>query len=82
MDLGGFYAAHRVDGRCRPPYDPAMMVAVLAYAYARGIRSSQLIERACQEDVAFPVLAGEQRPDHATIALHRAAEGCDRRPVR
>src|ERR671932_950749 len=68
MDLDGFYAAHRVDGRCRPPYDPAMLVAVLVYAYARGIRSSRVIERACEEDVAFRVLAAQQRPDHATIA--------------
>src|SRR3954453_7281780 len=68
MDLDGFYAAHRVDGRCRPPYDPAMMVAVLVYAYARGIRSSRMIERACEEDVAFRVLAAQQRPDHATLA--------------
>jgi transposase len=68
MDLDGFYAAHRVDGRCRPPYDPAMMVALLLYAYARGIRSSRVIERACEEDVAFRVLAALQRPDHATIA--------------
>ena len=45
-----------------------MMVALLLYAYARGIRSSRLIERACEEDVAFRVLAAQQRPDHATIA--------------
>src|SRR3954452_15882327 len=25
MDLEAFYAAYRVDGRSRPPYDPAMM---------------------------------------------------------
>src|SRR5919201_130156 len=68
MELEPFYAAHRVDGRCRPAYDPAMMVAVLVYAYARGIRSSRMIERACEEDVAFRVLAAQQRPDHATIA--------------
>src|ERR671931_1491305 len=68
MDLGAFYAAHRIDGRSRPPYDPAMMAAVLLYAYARGIRSSRVIERACVEDVAFRVLAAQQRPDHATIA--------------
>jgi Transposase DDE domain/Transposase domain (DUF772) len=43
-------------------------VAVLLYAYARGIRSSRVIERACEEDVAFRVLAAQQRPDHATIA--------------
>ena len=47
MDLDAFYAAYRVDGRSRPPYDPAMMVALLLYAYARGIRSSRVIERAC-----------------------------------
>ena len=68
MDLEAFYAAYRVDGRSRPPYDPAMMVALLLYAYARGIRSSRVIERACEEDVAFRVLAAQQCPDHATIA--------------
>jgi transposase len=60
--------AYRRDGRSRPAYDPAIMVAVLLYAYARGIRSSRVIERACVEDVAFRVLAAQQRPDHATIA--------------
>src|SRR5215213_2032646 len=68
MDLEAFYAAYRVDGRSRPPYDPAMMVALLLYAYARGIRSSRVIERACEEDIAFRVLAAQQRPDHATLA--------------
>ena len=49
-------------------YDPAMMVALLLYAYARGTRSSRRIERACEEDVAFRVIAAQQQPDHATIA--------------
>ena len=31
----------------RAPYDPAMLVALLLYAYARGNRSSRRIERAC-----------------------------------
>jgi transposase len=77
MDLDAFYAAYRVDGRSRPAYDPAMVVALLLYAYARGIRSSRVIERACEEDVAFRVLAAQQQPDHATIARfierHQAA---------
>ena len=68
MDLDAFYAAYRFDGRSRPPYDPAMMVALLLYAYARGVPSSRQIERACAEDVAFRVIAAQQRPDHATIA--------------
>ena len=68
MDLWPFYAAYRVDGKSRPAYEPAMMVALLLYAYSRGIRSSRVIERACIEDVAFRVVAAQQRPDHATIA--------------
>jgi transposase len=68
MELDAFYVAYRQDGRSRPAYDPAMMVALLLYAYARGIRSSRAIERGCEEDVAFRVLSAQQRPDHATIA--------------
>ena len=29
MDLWPFYAAHHVDGKSRPAYEPAMMVALL-----------------------------------------------------
>jgi transposase len=68
MDLAAFYAVYRADGHGRPAYEPAMMVALLLYAYARGTRSSRAIECACEEDVAYRVIAAQQRPDHATIA--------------
>ncbi|MCA1677971.1 MAG: transposase, partial [Actinobacteria bacterium] len=68
MDLEAFYGAYRRDGRSRPAYEPAMMVALLLYAYARGMRSSRAIERACEEDVAFRVIAAQAKPDHATVA--------------
>jgi transposase-like protein DUF772 len=45
-----------------------MMLALLLYCWARGMRSSRAIERACVEDVACRVIAAHQRPDHATIA--------------
>ncbi len=32
MDLEAFYGAYRRDGRSRPAYEPAMMVALLLYA--------------------------------------------------
>ena len=73
IDMAAFYAAYREDGRCRPAYEPAVMLALLLYAYARGQRSSRVIERACVEDVAFRVIAAQQRPDHATIAPVRRA---------
>jgi hypothetical protein len=44
------------------------MVALILYAYARGIRSARKIERACEEDVAFKMIAMMETPDHATIA--------------
>jgi hypothetical protein len=44
---------------------------VLLYAYAIGVRSSRQIERRCTEDLAFRVLAGNQAPDHVTIARFR-----------
>jgi transposase len=47
MDLGAFYAAYRQDGHGRAAFEPSMVVALLLYAYARGIRSSRAIERAC-----------------------------------
>jgi transposase len=68
MDLSAFYAAYRADGHGRAAYEPSMMVALLLYAYARGLRSSRAIERACEEDVAYRVLAANQKPDHATLA--------------
>jgi transposase len=52
MDLSAFYVGYREDGRGRPAYEPAMMVALVLYAYAKGQRSSRGIERECWEDVA------------------------------
>jgi transposase len=71
MDLSGFYEDYRADGHGRAAYDPAMMVALLLYAYAIGERSSRAIERRCQIDVAFRVITANQTPDHATIARFR-----------
>src|SRR6266508_4618834 len=72
LDLSRFRAAYRADGHGRPAYDPAVLVAVLLYAYCAGIRSSRVIERRCQEDVAFRVLAGGLFPDHVTFARFRS----------
>jgi transposase len=68
LDLAAFYAVYRQDGHGRPAHDPAMMVALVLYAYARGDRSSRVIERRCVEDVAYRVIAANQAPDHSTIA--------------
>jgi transposase len=72
LGLTAFYAAYRADGHGRAAHDPAMMVALVLYAYAVGERSSCGIERRCVEDVGFRVVAANQAPDHTTINRFRA----------
>jgi len=71
LDLSAFLHRYRGDGWGRAAYPPQMMVALLLYAYCTGIRSSRKIEGACQENVAFKVIAGGQVPDHTTISQFR-----------
>lgn len=68
MNLSEVYARYRANGQGRAAYEPSMMLAVLVYAHAVGVRSSRGIERRCVEDLAFRVLCGVATPDHATIA--------------
>ena len=68
MDLSAFYAAYRADGHGRAAYEPSVMVALILYAFATGVRSSRAIERHCRQDVAYRVITGNLVPDHATIA--------------
>lgn len=70
LDLSAIYDDYR-DSRGQPPYQPKMMVKVLIYAVIKGIHSSRKIETALYEDVGFRFLAGNQQPDHWTIAAFR-----------
>jgi transposase len=72
LDLEPFLRSYRADGHGHPAYHPKTLLGVLLYAYAIGVRSSRQIERRCREDLAFRVLAGNQLPDHVTIARFRA----------
>jgi transposase len=68
LDLDAVYSYYRQDGRGRSAYEPAMMIALLLYAYAVGVTSSRQIERCCVEDVAFRVISANRQPDHSTIS--------------
>lgn len=71
LDLSAFYGGYRHDGHGRAAHEPSMMVSLLLYAYCRGQRSSREIERECTDNVAYRVIAANQRPDHTTIARFR-----------
>ena len=77
LDLGPFLRGYRADGHGHPAYDPKVLLGVLLYAYATGVRSSRQIQRRCHEDLAFRVLAGNQAPDHVTS---RGSESATSRP--
>ena len=71
IDLSLFYKKYRIDGVGNCAFEPSMMVALLIYAYCTGERSSRKIEKYCQTDIAYKVIAANQRPDHTTINRFR-----------
>src|SRR5579872_2217578 len=54
-----------------PPYHPALMIALLLYAYTQAIYSSRKIEKACGERLDFMAVTGMSKPDHTTISEFR-----------
>ena len=54
-----------------PPYHPAMMTALLLYAYSQGVYSSRRIARACEQRVDFMAVTARQTPDFRTISEFR-----------
>jgi len=68
LDTAPLHTRHPNDGVGRPAYDPDMMLGLLLYAYAGGLRSARRIEAACRTDAAYRVICGGLVPDHATIA--------------
>lgn len=77
LDLSRFYALYEDETRGGPPFDPAMMVCLLLYAYCVGVFSSRKIAQACERNLAFIAIVGQERPAFRTISdfrkLHLAA---------
>jgi transposase len=71
MDLRRFYAPYEEETRGAPPFDPAMMVCLLLYAYCVGVFSSRKIAWACERNLAFIAIVGQERPDFRTISDFR-----------
>jgi len=80
LDLEDFYASYEVETRGAPPFEPALLVCLLLYAYCIGIYSSRKIALACERNLAFLAIVGDDRPDFRTISdfrkehLHRLAD--------
>src|SRR5208337_1535918 len=70
LDLEEIERVYRVD-RGQPPYDPAMMTALLLYAYCNGVYSSRRIAKAARERVDFMSIVGLDAPDFRTVSDFR-----------
>ena len=71
LDLSAFYKVFRENGQGAAAFDPAVMLALVIYAQAVGVRSSRAIERACTRDAGFKVVTGQLVPDHSTARATR-----------
>jgi transposase len=68
LALRRFSAPYEKETRGSPPFDPAMMVCLLLYAYCVGVFSSRKMALACERNLAFMAIVGEDRPDFRTIS--------------
>jgi transposase len=69
LELSELVKAYRGSGSAS--YHPAMLLSLLIYGYATKVFSSRALERATYDSVAFRFIAGNEHPDHDTIAAFR-----------
>lgn len=69
LDLSELEKAYRGSGSAS--YHPTMLLGLMVYGYATKVFSSRAIERATHDSVAFRFIAGNEHPDHDTIATFR-----------
>jgi transposase len=72
LDTSALHVRRRTGGAGRAGYDPDMVLTLLIWAWAQGVRSSRVIERLCQRDVAFRIICAGDAPDHVTISRFRS----------
>jgi transposase len=77
IDLSAFHQYYAGELRGQPPFDVTMMVTLLVYGYCVGVRSSRKMAGACERNLAFRAIVGDERPDFRTISdfrkIHLAA---------
>ena len=77
IDLTPFHQYYAQELRGQPPFDVTMMVTLLVYAYSVGVCSSRKIAAACERNLAFRAIVGNDPPDFRTISdfrkIHLAA---------
>jgi transposase len=73
LDLSAIMQAY-TEVKIYPPYHPAMMVALLLYAYRSSVYSSRRIARACEERLDFQAVTALNPPDFRHRAPGRGGD--------
>jgi len=68
IDTSAFDEHFNNDETGASAYNPKILLKIILIAYSKGILSSRKIESACNENIIFMALSGDQHPDHSTIA--------------
>jgi transposase len=71
LDLSPFSGFYSTDSRGQPPFSVEMMTTLLVYAYSVGVFSSRKIAGACERNLAFLAIVGNDVPDFRTISEFR-----------
>jgi transposase len=75
LDISAFGVPKRRNRSGRCGYDPVMMLTLLVYAYACGLRSSRVIQERCYVDATFRLVCANRIPNHTTISRFRRRHG-------
>jgi transposase len=79
MDLSAFTKVYA--GKGAKAHHPAILLALMIYGYATGIRSSRKLEKATYEILPFIFAAGGTHPDHSTFAEFRTRFSKEFKPL-
>jgi transposase len=81
LDLTPFHQYYTRELRGQPPFDVTMMTTLLVYAYSFGVCSSRKIAAACERNLAFRAVVGNDPPDFRTISDFRKLHAAAFRPL-
>jgi transposase len=81
IDLTPFHRYYARELRGQPPFDVTMMVTLVVYAYAVGVCSSRKIAAACERNLAFRAIVGDDPPDFRTISDFRKTHTAAFKPL-
>lgn len=68
LDLSRFDAWYNNDDGGAAAYPPSVMLKIILFGYSRGLVSSRRIAHACETNITFMSLSGDEQPHYTSIA--------------